>query len=186
MLNILPTEEKKKVISEYHLRLGIVLVCAITALVIASLILLIPSYILATSKYHLVADNFAKLESMQNNIDEQKGIDAKITEVNKKISMLLNTDSYTSATVSSVILKIIAEKGSAVKIKSILYDKNSDRERYVVSGTADTRDGMASFVESLKKDLFFTRVDIPIGSYVKSANIDFGVVLEHGTPPKTL
>jgi len=78
-------------------------------------------------------------------------------------------------------------KDPGVKVQSILYSINPERERLVLSGRADNRDSLALFAETLKKDPSFSKVELPIGSYVKSSNIDFSLVLERAiktVPPQ--
>lgn len=178
MLNILPFEEKKKVTTEYRLRLAVVVVFAVAALVLASLVLLIPSYMLAVSKYNFVADELARLQQKQSGASQEKEVDAQIKEVNKKITLFLGNEKVAQRTPSEVVREILAVKDPAVKVQSILYDINVDHERLVLSGRADDRDSLARFVEALKKDPSFSAVDLPIGSYVKSTNIDFSLALE--------
>lgn len=178
MLNILPYEEKKKVITEYRMRLAIVGVFAVAALVLASLVLLIPSYMLAVSKHNFVADELARLEQKQGGASQEKEVDAQIKEVNKKINLFLGDKTAAPSTPSSVVIGIIAVRSPEVKIQSIMYDIKPDHERIVLSGKANDRDSLALFAETLKKDPSFSKVELPIGSYVKSTNIEFSLVLE--------
>jgi Tfp pilus assembly protein PilN len=187
MLNILPYEEKKKVLTEYRLRLAVVGVFAAAALVLASLVLLIPSYMLAVSKYNFTASELARLEQKQRGASQEKEVNAQIKETNKKISLFLGDKKGAERAPSAVVLGIIAIKDPAVNVQSILYDIKPDRERLVLSGRAGDRDSLARFVETLKKDPSFSKVELPIGSYVKSTNIDFSLVLERTlevAPPK--
>ncbi|OHA83932.1 MAG: hypothetical protein A2937_03265 [Candidatus Yonathbacteria bacterium RIFCSPLOWO2_01_FULL_47_33b] len=183
MLNILPHEEKKKILTEYRLRLSAASVFAVATLVLASLILLAPSYMLAVSKYNFVADELARLEQKQRGVGQEKEVDAQIKEVNKKISLFLGDEKAAHRTPSEVVLGILAAKNPSIKVQSIAYDVNTERERLVLSGKASDRDSLALFVETLKKDASFSKVDLPIGSYVKSANIDFSIVLESPINP---
>lgn len=187
MLNILPHEENKKILTEYRLRLAVVAVFAVAALTLASLILLVPSYMLAVSKYNFVAGELARLEQKQGGAGQEKEITAQIREINKKINLFMGDEKTARQTPSEVILGIIADKDPAVKIQSVLYDIKPDLERLVLSGRADDRDSLARFLETLKKDPSFSKVELPIGSYVKSTNIDFSLVLERTikeAPPK--
>lgn len=181
MLNIFPTEEKKKILVEYRLRLGVVSVFALGALVFSSLVLLAPSYLLAISKHNSISDELAVLESKQGRGGQEKEVGVQIREENKKIDLFLKGDTGGKLVPSQVILNIIGIKGSAIKIQGFTYDASALQERLVVTGVAATREGLALFVETLKKDPTFTKVELPISSYVKSSNIDFSVVVERAT-----
>lgn len=178
MLNIFSTEEKKKVIAEYRLRLGIIAVFAVAALVLSSLVLLVPSYLIAVSKYNNVLGELSSLELRQDRADQEKEVGAQIRDENKKIDIFLKGDTSGRPTPPQTILNIIGIKSDAIKIQGFTYDASAGAERLVVTGVASDRDGLAGFVEILKKNPTFTKVELPISSYVKSTDIDFSVVVE--------
>lgn len=177
MINLLPSEEKKKVRMDYRLRLGAIVALAITLLFLASLILLSPVYLLTLSKHQFASERFVKLESEQGKTEQERDINTRIGEVNKKVDLFLKEDKD-QVVFSEIITKIIEMKGTAIKLQNMFYESSPGRKRFVISGRADDRDNLARFVENLKKDPFFTTVDIPISSYIKSTDIDFSVILE--------
>ncbi|MBI3634558.1 MAG: hypothetical protein HY228_03005 [Candidatus Yonathbacteria bacterium] len=177
MINLLPLEEKKKIRAEYRLRLSALVMLATALSLLASLILLSPVYLLTLSKYQFASEKFVRLESEQGKTEQEKELNAQINEVNKKTALFLKEDRR-QAVFSEIVTKIIETKGSTIRIQNIFYETSPGRERFVISGRADDRDLLALFVENLKKDPFFTTVDIPISSYIKSTDIDFSVILE--------
>lgn len=181
MLNIFPTEEKKKILVEYRLRLGVVSVFALGALVFSSLVLLAPSYLLAVTKYNSISDELTALESKQGRGGQEKEVGVQIREENKKIDLFLKGDTSGKLVPSQVISNIIGIKGVAIKIQGFTYDASAGQERLVITGIAADRDGLARFVETLKKDPTYTKVELPISSYVKSSNIGFSIVVERAT-----
>lgn len=178
MLNILSTTEKKKVIIEYRLRLAVVSVVAVGALVVASIVLLAPSYLLAVTKFTDAEKTLAALEEKYGTNSQEKDISVQIRDINNKISLLLSSGTNTQLSPSQTIAKILNIKGSAIKLYGITYDGTTVQERFVLTGTAASRDSLATFVEDLKKEPTFTSVTLPISSYVKSTNIDFSIVVE--------
>ncbi len=186
MLNILPTEEKKKILVEYRLRLAIVSFFAIGAIAAASLVLLAPAYILAVTKNNTVEEQLAVLEKKYGGAGQEKELSAQIREINNKILLLLSGDATDRLVPSQAVAKILSLKGSSIKIIAFTYETMANQERVVLTGTASDRDSLASFVETLKKDPTFTSATMPISSYVKSENIDFSIVIERKskTPAK--
>lgn len=182
MINLLPLEEKKKIRAEYRFRLATLVALATALLLLASLILLSPVYLLTLSKYQFASEKFIKLESEQGRTEQEKEINTQINEVNKKTALFLKEDKGI-AVFSDIVMKIIETKGVAIKIQNIFFETSPGRERFVISGKADDRDNLASFVEYLKRDSFFTTVDIPISSYIKSEDIAFSVILERKSLP---
>lgn len=185
MLNILATTEKKNVLLEYRLRLAVVSVFAIGSLVLASLILLAPSYVLALSKYGTAEKQLAVLEAKYSGTGQEKEIGAQIRDINTKILLLLSGDTSTRLSPSEATLNILKIKSSAIKISAFTYDATATQERIVLTGTATDRDSLATFIETLKKDPTFTSITLPISSYVKSTNIDFSIVAERKTKAST-
>ncbi len=186
MLNILPTEEKKKVIIEYRIRLAVVSIFAVGALAIASAVLLFPAYMLAISKNNASNEQLSGLEKKYGDSSQEKELGAQIRDINTKILLLLSGETTDKLTPSQTVANIINLKGSDIKISSLMYETMTSQERVVLTGTASDRDSLALFVETLKKDPTFTSVSMPISSYVKSENIDFSIVIERKakTPAK--
>lgn len=178
MLNILATEEKKKILVEYRLRLAIVSIFAIGSLVLASIVLLAPSYLLASLKYNNAEKELAALEEKYGGAGKEKDVATQIRDINNKISLLSSDSTSTRLSPPQVIADILKIKGNAIKIYGFTYDATANQERIVLVGIAPDRDSLANFVETLKKDPTFTSVTLPISSYVKSINIDFSVVTE--------
>ena len=184
MLNILSTTEKKKILNEYRLHLAIVSLFGLALLVLSSLVLLVPSYILAVTKHSSAENQLAKLEEVYGKGGQEKEITAQISDVNNKVKLLLGAEVGTRLLPSEEIGNILDIKVPAIKIAGLTYEIIGAQERITLTGTAADRDSLSSFFENLKKDPTFTSVSLPISSYVKSTNIDFSIVAER--KPKTV
>lgn len=180
MINLIPKKEKKDVLMEYRLRLGVVATLAVASLVISNLILLAPSYFLAASKYNSISAQLAAIESKQGAVVQVKDANAYIKSINKKIDIFMQKGVAVPASPPQVILSILNIKGAEIKIQGFTYDGGVGQGRLVITGNAANRDSLAGFVEKLKSDPAFAKVDLPISSYVKSTNIDFSIVVERG------
>lgn len=180
MLNLLPIQEKKKVLTEYRLRFFAFAVFTLGALIVANLALLTPSYLLAVSKYESISADLAEKQAKQGAGGQVKTIDGQVRAINKEISLFLNDSSVKRVSPAEAMAKIIRIKSAAIKIQGFSYDAGGPQERIVVSGIANDRDSLAQFVDELKKEGTFSSVDLPVSSYVKSTNIDFSIVLIHG------
>lgn len=177
MLNILPKKEKKKIMLEYRLRLATVATLAVATLILSSLVLLAPAYLIAMEKNKDANNTLTILQENKGDIVNEKEINAEVSSANKNISLFLKkSTSYIDSPVSFVE-KILEIKGSEIKIIGFTYDASLDQERMVITGTARTREGLAGFIDELKKEPTFTSVELPISSYVKSTNIDFSAVI---------
>ncbi|MEK7460514.1 MAG: hypothetical protein AAB628_03130 [Patescibacteria group bacterium] len=185
MINILPQSEKKKILLEYRLRLGVTVVFAIAGLVLANIALLAPSYLLVVTKYNIASEHLTGLVQAQGGSEKETEVYRKTSELNKKVSLYKGAGHENSQTPLPAILRVIEIKRPEIKINSIVYDKNSVRERIVVSGKAVDRDSLALFLETLKREPSFTKVDLPVGSYVKSVDIEFSLAVERSLKTTT-
>ena len=176
MLNILPTEEKKKILTEYRLRLVVVVTFAVTALILANLVLLVPSYILSVAKYNSLSESLATQQSKQGLSGQESAIDAQVLAVNKQIKLLEQQSQTGTLSPSDMILRIIERKGTGIKIQGFDYDVTGNVGRVVITGVAADRDSLARFADTLKGDSAFSNIDLPVSSYVQKVNIDFSIV----------
>lgn len=184
MLNLLPFIENKKVRTEYRFRLAVVSIFAVSFLVSANLILLIPSYIRAFQKHALAEEQLAVAAGRSDVKNKrelaEKEANAIIKEINKKLSLFASgqKESEIRLIPAQVFKKIINLKTPAVKIFGIIYEVSPERERFVINGQSDDRDSLALFADTLKKDPAFTSVELPLSSYAKSKDINFAMVVE--------
>ena len=178
MLNLLSTEEKKKVLNEYRLRLAVIVTLAVGVLVLASFELLIPSYVLASLKYSNAQKNIVVLEEKYGSNAKEKELAEQVRNINMKVATLTDTTADTRLLFSQIIANALKVKGDEIKITGFRYDASSAQERISVSGTARYRDSLAAFVDALKKDTTYSSVTFPISSYVKSEDISFSVILD--------
>lgn len=194
MLNLLPLEEKKKVLTEYRLRLAAVFIFTAAFLIVANLILLIPSYLNAITKHNFVEDRYNYVMGSQDfqKAREVAGKEAakKITEINNKLKMFapVQEGNQTKFVSSSMLQKIFSLKPSTVKIGGATHEVLKDREKFVITGRSVDRESLKLFVDKLNAEKLFTSVELPIQSYVKSTNIEFSLTLERAQKvekPKT-
>ncbi|OHA82740.1 MAG: hypothetical protein A3B07_01315 [Candidatus Yonathbacteria bacterium RIFCSPLOWO2_01_FULL_43_27] len=182
-VNLLPSEEKKKNRKRYLLRLGTTGAYVAVFLMIASLALLMPSYIMARSKKSIAETRIENTTGMsaEERARVEKETELSIKELNKKLETFSVDTKATQSVIppSQTINKILGLKGTTIKVQGIVYEKTPDRERFVITGKSAHRDDLARFVDVLKKDLYFTKVELPLSSYVKSTDISFSLVLEH-------
>lgn len=182
-VNLLSSEEKKQNRKRYLLRLGTTGAYMTVFLMIANLALLTPSYIMARSKKNIAETRIENTTGMsaEERARIEKETDVSIKELNRKLETFSMDTKATQSVIppSQTINKILELKSSTIKVQGVLYEKTADRERFIVTGKSAHRDDLAQFVDILKKDSFFTKVELPLSSYVKSTDISFSLVLEH-------
>lgn len=98
-------------------------------------------------------------------------------DLNKKI-LIFEEIPKDSIEKSSIVRNIINRKTSAIKISSIFFDKEKDKEKITIRGVAERRDDMLYFIDSLKAEKLFKKVELPVSSLLKDKDVDFAISVE--------
>lgn len=174
MANLLPIEEKNKIKKEYRMRLAVVAMFLLSGLIVVSIVLLAPSYILSSVKYKSAT---TRLEAEKKKIsDSADGLDpikiAKKVNANLKI---LGQESSMMPLSYDVFTTVVGHKPESVKIKSIFYDREKDAGRVSVVGVSKDRKTLLLFLQSLESEKMFNSVELPISSFVEGEDIEFTI-----------
>ena len=102
-----------------------------------------------------------------------------MSAMNKKIEFFLKGAGAQPFSPLEIISKILKIKASTIKIQSFVYSTNTQGRQLVITGNASSRDSLAEFVAALKEEPSFSRVELPISSYVKSSDIGFSLLIEN-------
>ncbi len=184
MINLLPYIEKKRIRGLYRLRLA---VAALTFLSISGAVLVIlfaPSYILSNTK-----ETFAQKQFDAHQGNETAAIDAdmsqSIDDINKKLQIFTGLGKPFLVS-DSVIAPILRQKSQAIRIRQVAYTKSSDGKtpEVTLSGTADSREALLSFVDRLKTEQAFSKINLPVSNFVKGSDIDFSLQITLLAQPK--
>ncbi len=174
MLNLLPLSEKKKIQKEYKVRLCIVVSFLFAALVAIAVVLLAPSFILSSFKYSSATKQLAmekkKISDSIEGIDPikvAKDVNAELKVLEKKGSLM--PFSYDVFTV------IVGYKPDGIKIKSMFYDRRQKDGNISIAGVSKDRKTLLSFLKSLEGEEIFTKVELPISSFVEGEDIEFSI-----------
>jgi len=179
MTNVLPYKQKKRVRSEYARRLISVTLSFLLVTIFFALILLLPSYVLSTSRAHTTK---GQIDLIIKYVQEQGGDDSAevLRAMNVKISALRNNSSAISF--ERIIDAALRHRGSHIVWGGITYEYTADGDteegRAVISGTANTRDSLLGFVERLESDTLFSEVDLPISNLAEERDVRFSIRLK--------
>lgn len=177
MINLIPKEEKKKMVAGFYFRLVVVYLLSFAFPILIGSGLLIPSYFLAYTKQDFVDK---KLEAQKNEpvpLPDQETL-AIIKDVNNKLQIIERAWSNDFVFSQRVINAIILKKLPNIKITGISYEadlKSESGEEGAISieGMAPSREVLLSFRQALEDSNFFKKVDLPISNFVKGSNIQF-------------
>lgn len=174
MFNLLPTNEKKRILQEYRLRLLTVILFFSFSIGLVATLFLLPSYLISNSKDKEVAERIESVR-MSTIFSEADEINSRLVETNLKMQSLVVGQNFLQ--ISDLFDKILQKKTSAIRINSIGFSVREEEKQIVLSGVSLNRDSLSDFVRSLEEDETFSEVSIPVSSFAKERNAVFSIQL---------
>lgn len=170
MVNLIPKEEKKKMIANFRLKITILFFSMFGFCLLIALAALLPSYFLSSTKYSL---SKIKLETQGLDPSLMSEELATIQEINDKLDLIESSERNRFAPSVNVINAILLKKRSDIKITKISYQNDAQGKKIGVTGTAPSREILLLFRVALESSPAFKKVDLPISNFVKGSNIQF-------------
>lgn len=181
MLNLLPEQQKKKVVREYTKRIWTIVFEGVMGVTIISAVFLLPVYLMSYGVYSAASktkvDLEARIAESRRNSSEET-----IKDVYGTISIL---DKFKpSAEPGKLIESAISDKPAGISLDHISYTPSKDNPPVLdIYGQAKTRANLVTFSERLKINSNFSSVYIPISSFTKDRDIIFSIKLIASSTP---
>lgn len=177
MINLIPNQEKKKMVTSFYFRLGVLSLYMLSISLFIAILALLPAYLFSNSKNKIASQ---KLEIKMNEsipvFDKETG--QIIKEISDKLKIIEDAQKNKFSVSEKVINAVFAKKSSSIKITQISYENNSATEKKIrISGSAPSREILLAFRKALEGDTSFKSVDLPISNFVKGANLQFFLTL---------
>lgn len=147
--------------------------CALGLIGVASLT---PSYLLSRARIHELQDDVSR--STTKDSEKELELFAKtLSQTNGKLAVL--TDALDDYQAHSLFEDILAKRGNGIRINALMYKRGGDKDTGVVSvtGVARDRESLSGFVQDLKTDPLYSRVDLPVSNFAKDKNTNFTIQL---------
>lgn len=181
MINLIPNEEKEKMIKSFYYRLAILFLTTLGVSVFIAFIALLPSYFITATKNSIIN---LRLENQKNEpvpLPDQKTL-AVIQDLDLKLSLIEKSKSSEFTVSGNVIDAVLLEKMPDIKITNISFDddlKNNPAKgrKITIRGLAPSREILLSFRLALEDSQSFKQVDLPISNFIRGANIEFSLDL---------
>jgi Tfp pilus assembly protein PilN len=177
MINLIPKEEKKKMIIAFYCRLFVLCLIMLSVVVLIASISLLPAYFYSSEKDSVVGE---KLQTQKNEETPVLG-DQSLSimgDLNTKLAVVENAEKNKFLISEKVIKAILAKKTSEIKIIQITYKNDPTLGKEInILGTASSRDSLLDFEQTLQNDPAFKNVNLPISSFVRESNIQFDLSL---------
>ena len=171
MINLLPSEARQHVLTEYWLRvISVWLLLGVVAGVLI-LTLLFPSYILVKLQLQVHTDTYQQVETKQTSFAEAQ---TQIRNSNTNVQLL---DKVAKKRLLSTVLSEITNlQSAAIFVESITMNRSSGvLEEVVLSGEANTRDTLANFRNQLEASPMFATADLPLENLAREREVPFQI-----------
>jgi uncharacterized membrane protein len=173
MINVLPHNEKELIRREYWMRFFSVVFVLLSLASLCLCVLLLPSYFLSTTKESLAQESLLRWnrEHGEQALFETSTI---ISETNQKLVAL--KDATPSIVSESAIAPLLALRTSGITFSHLIYNTQFDGvETLEVRGTAETREALRVFKQTLDESGRFASVEIPLSSFIERSNIPMNI-----------
>ncbi len=175
MLNLLPSEQKVYLEKEYKNRRFLVWGGLILCVLIVSLILLTPSYVLSRAK---ASEIKGELERAKTILDTELQPGDLTNQLNTAAQNARDLRPFGEKYSVYNLVKIFESKPSTIKINSVTFsvgEKEHDLPVISLAGTAVDRESLRSFGHLLETRPEFSAVDLPVSNFAQEKNISFNM-----------
>lgn len=173
MINLIPKEEKKKMIVDFYYRLAILSAVALNLCVLIALLSMLPAYFISSIKDSSIG---AKLETQKREPSLSLGEESRllIKDIDNKLALVEKFEKNKFFVSVQVINAVLLKKRPDIKITQILYENDEIKGKKIsIAGTAPSREVLLMFRRALEEDILFKNVDLPVSNFVKGSNISF-------------
>jgi hypothetical protein len=181
MFNFLPVEYKKEATREYFLRLLTISFVLFSIVAVASIVLIMPSYLAAENRY---AQALSEETVAANAVEagRQGGASAAVGKVSAYMDAAL---ALAPLSPDTIIEPVVSARPAGVTITSISIGRTDSGIEASFAGNAATRDELLTFVKSLEGIAQFGNVDLPVSYLALDSNIDYSITVSvRPLPPK--
>lgn len=177
MINLIPTEEKKRMNRDFYQRLLIALLVTLSVSFFLATVAIMPSYLLSSVKKRLADEKLESQRALPMPAFNQDTL-AIIQDLNTKMALIERVNKNKFVVSERIINSIISKKMPDIKITNITYTTTVDAGKSIsIKGFAPSRERLLSFRLALEKDPNFKSVDLPISNFIKGENIQFDLNL---------
>lgn len=172
MINLIPNEEKKKMVRGFYYRAATVFLFALSITMLIASITLLPSYFFSREKKSL---NSKKLDTQAAQVGSLKDqeVFAAVSNLDRELTLIEKAGKNKFLPSERVIKAIILRKVKDVKITQFSFNESREEMKVGINGTASSRETLLLFRQALENDPSFKKVDLPISNFIKGSNIKF-------------
>lgn len=174
LTNLLPPERQRTLSRDYFLRLIVVGAVLVSILIVASAVMLVPTYVFLVKSAGAKEMRLAAIESTLSSANE-KEISARLAALTADAAILTALSNTPSA--SGVMRNILSVPRPGVTLSGFAYTpavKNKP-STLTISGTAATRDALRNYQLALQGAPHTLSAVLPVSAYAKDTDIAFSI-----------
>jgi Tfp pilus assembly protein PilN len=177
MINLIPKEEKKKMLADFYRRFVVLLLLMASFSVFIASSAILPAYFFSFIKNSTASIKLNVQKGEQLPTPKEQSL-ALARDINTKLDLVENAEKNKFLVSEKVINAILSKKTPNIKINQITYTNDTGKGKNVsITGIASSRETLLLFQQSLEDSSAFKDVNLPISSFVKGSNIQFGLSL---------
>lgn len=168
--------------TDYFVRLGTVIIIALSILVLIQIALLFPSYAMLQAKHQQLQKTSQYLAQITTRNVES--IKIRINALNKRVHFFETLATTPSATMA--IKQLLAISHNGITLGEITYTAPNKKQQaqIIISGIANDRRTLQLYQESLQGASYISSAKLPVGVYAKNTNIKFTITLNGSFLPQ--
>ncbi len=174
MFTLLPEEYKKEMIGKYRRRVFITLMIGTVFVLVFSLLLQFSTYMTVRAEHNKLD---IELKTLQAQIvhNNEMAIGINISDLNFDLNLLSSTTPSTLSAINSAFSYVV----DGVNVSKVEYSSSGGSQFNLnLSGKAKRRIDLSLFNKSLKLEKMFKKIDLPIESLAKEADVDFNIKID--------
>lgn len=172
MINLLPQKTKKRLMRQYYIRLGTLVLSGVSVALFIGGVLLAPSYFSAQNTA-LSVERYR--DALKGTVGLQEGTNATtlLSELKERVTIL---DEYHADAFMAEFFDVFDSRlTSGITVSSISLLHEEDDVVVGLKGSARTRQNLLAFVESLRESPRFSGVTLPVSQLVGESNTEFSI-----------
>lgn len=173
MINLIPPQEKKKIIIEYWFRATSLWLILISSVLLLGALVMLPVYVLIGTQ---ISAKEAAATAASEKVDSYENVSIDLNRASQQARYVIEESRH--AAFSEYISLFEKLEGFSVEIYEINLQRTDDKiEPIRISGEATNRQTLASFRDRLLAEECITEVDLPISNLARDKNILFDITV---------
>lgn len=173
MINLIPPAAKKRVVTEYWLRVVVVWEWLAVAAIILIGFMLVPASALINSQTAAFSSAY---QDAKTGTQSYTGLVANVTQANLIAKELIHTNNTPYYSNFLTHINSLAPASIHIHVINMSWATSSIRT-ITVDGVADSRSALAQFKDTLSNDALFSNASLPLSNLAKDKDVPFLITL---------